>query len=196
MPSSASLNASLSSVLVDTCSKAIASFQSTAKEEKQVHSFEIDCRDLDKRFHSNDIRDANEFKEIFDTLKSVTNPVLYWFEIISDTSHQQIVESISNYKKDGGTRATPAMRKNISGGSRILYVGKVKNTFWGRLITHLGYLKGTGQTQGLQLDCWAKDICLKLRLHVVEFDKRMADYMTVIENAFAKELKPIIGKHK
>lgn len=196
MPSSASLNFYLSSLLVNTCSKAIASFQATANEEKKVHSLEIDCRDLDKRFHSNDIRDAKEFKEIFDTLKSITNPVLYWFEIISETSHQEIVERISKYKREGGTRATPAMRKKINGASRILYVGKVKNTFWGRLITHLGYLKGTGQTQGLQLDCWAKDICLKLRLNVIEFDKSMADYMTVVENAFAKELKPIIGKHK
>jgi hypothetical protein len=196
MPNSTSLNPDLSSLLADTCSNAIASFKVAANGEKKQHSFEIDCRDLDKSFHSNDIRDSKEFKEIFDTLNPITKPVLYWFEIISDTSHQEIVESILKYKKEDGTRATPAMKKNTDDTSRTLYVGKVKSFFWGRLITHLGYLKGTGQTQGLQLDCWAKDICLKQRLNVIEFDKSMADYMTVVEYAFAKELKPIIGKHK
>ncbi len=41
----------------------------------------------------------------------------------------------------------------------------------GKLITHLGYLKGKGQTQGLQLDSWSRHISLKLRLHIIEFDK-------------------------
>jgi hypothetical protein len=32
-------------------------------------------------------------------------------------------------------------------------------------------------------------------MHVFEFDHEMADYMGVLENQLAKELRPILGKH-
>ena len=190
------LNSNLELLLTSISSKAIISFQKMATEKMKIKSFEIDCRDLDNRFHATDIRESKEFKATFDILKSVTGPVLYWFEILSDTNPQRIVESIKNYKNGDGKRATPAIKKRGNDTSRILYVGKVKKAFCGRLITHLGYLKGSGQTQGLQLGCWAKDICLTLRLNFIEFDKGMADYMTILENGFAEHLRPLIGKHK
>ena len=86
------------------------------------------------------------------------------------------------------------MKKSIND-SRILYVGKVKRHFWGRLIQHLGYYK-VNRTQGLQLYYWAKELNLNLKVTVIEFEPEMIDLMEVLESALAKKLKPILGKHK
>lgn len=87
------------------------------------------------------------------------------------------------------------MKKNINLNSKTLYVGKVKGSFWGRLITHLGFYK-VNATQGLQLYYWAKHLSLDLKVHIMEFDNNMADTMPIIEYAFAKQLKPLAGRHK
>jgi len=49
-------------------------------------------------------------------------------------------------------------------------------------------------TQGLQLFHWAKELCLTLRVNVIEFDADMADVMPIIEYAFAKHQKLLVGK--
>ena len=89
----------------------------------------------------------------------------------------------------------PAIKTTIDYDSRTLYVGKVKGSFWGRLIQHLGFFK-VNATQGLQLYYWAKDLSLKLRVNIYVFDNNMADIMPIVEYAFAKRLKPLVGKHK
>lgn len=76
-----------------------------------------------------------------------------------------------------------------------LYVGKVKSKFWWRLITHFGFYK-VHRTQGLQLFYWAKELGLKIDVTVYEFNDEMANYMPIIENAVARDLKPLIGKHE
>jgi hypothetical protein len=196
MPSNFLSVPKLSIFLASFRRKAIASFETIQSEEFNIHSFEIDCQKLSPHFYTNDIRDSEEFKSLFKSVTQISKPVVYWFEIISNTTQQEIIEKLILYKQQVNARATPAIKKITPTDSRILYVGKVKGGFWGRLITHLGYLKGTGQTQGLQLDSWATGINLKLRLCILEFDKNMEDFMSVIEYSFAKELKPIIGKHK
>jgi hypothetical protein len=66
----------------------------------------------------------------------------------------------------------------------------------GQLITHFGFLKESGQTQGLQLNEWFKDLDLELELSILECDAQMVDYLPILELAFAKKLKPILGKHR
>lgn len=157
-------------------------------------SFTISCSDLED-FNYVDIRKADKFKELFDQLKIASGPTLYWFEIISDVDTQKVIEAINVYKKSEGAKATPALKTKIDFSSKVLYVGKVKGAFWGRLIQHLGFFK-VNATQGLQLFYWAKDVNLTLKVNVLEFDPNMADIMPIIEFAFAKRLKPLIGKHK
>ena len=161
---------------------------------KKEYSFTIDCSDLDD-YNYVDIRNSDKFKSIFDELKNVTGPTLYWIEIVSDTDTKKIIEAINNYKASEKPKATPALKSNIDYNTKTLYVGKVKGTFWGRLIQHLGFFK-VNATQGLQLFYWTKHLSLTLRFNILEFDNNMADTMTIIEYAFAGRLHPLIGKHK
>ncbi|WP_192820959.1 hypothetical protein [Rufibacter sp. LB8] len=161
---------------------------------KSYQTFEVDCKDLEDYNHI-DIRDSEKFKETFSQLKKVTGPVLYWFEIISDIDNQAIIAELTKYINLGDYKSVPALKKTLNFDTRALYVGKVKTQFWGRLIQHLGYYK-VKATQGLQLYYWAKNLPIKFKIHVYEFEKNMADLMPIVENALAKELKPLIGKHK
>ena len=157
-------------------------------------SFTINCGDLED-FNFVDIRESKNFKPIFDQLKELSGPTLYWFEIISDTDTELVVKSLNNYKTSANAKATPALKSKINFDSKVLYVGKVKGTFWGRLIQHLGFFKVNG-TQGLQLFYWAKDLSLNLKVHIFVFDNNMADIMPIVEYTFAKRFQPLVGKHQ
>jgi len=161
---------------------------------KKEYSFTVDCSDLDDYNHV-DIRESDKFKLIFDELKNASGPTLYWIDVVSDTDTKKIIEALNNYKTSDKPKATPALKSNIDYNSKTLYVGKVKGTFWGRLIQHLGFFK-VNATQGLQLFYWTKELSLTLRCNILEFDNNMADTMPIIEYAFAGRLHPLIGKHK
>lgn len=166
-----------------------------ANGTKKEHSFTINCTDLED-YNYIDIRQASKFKTIFEELAIVTGPTLYWIEILPGSiNNQEIVKALQSYKESIGAKNTPALKSNINYNSNILYVGKVKGVFWGRLIQHLGYFKVDG-TQGLQLFYWAKALGLCLKFNIIEFDTNMADTISIIEYAFAKKLEPLIGKHK
>ena len=137
----------------------------------------------------------SEHKEIFDSLQSIKGPVLYWFEIKDDYDRRIILEKLNSYKANVNLRSTPAIKKSADTTSNILYVGKVKQSFYGRVIQHLGFFTNP-QTQGLQLYHWLKGETITLELHVCEFHVDMANIIGILENDFARLLKPIIGKHK
>jgi hypothetical protein len=161
---------------------------------KRELTYSINCTDLED-YNLIDIRLSERFKPMFDELKEVTGPCLYWFELVSDTNATEIVSALNGYKVGIRPKATPALKSNINYSSKILYVGKVKRTFWGRLIQHLGFFK-VGATQGLQLFYWGKELNLELKLNIIEFEENMIDVMPIIEYAFAKKLQPLIGKHQ
>ena len=163
---------------------------------KSIFEYEINCVDLEEKYLHEDIRYSEKYKDLFEKLqKTEHNPCVYYFEIVSDITPDIIVEKIN--KTD---RNKPAIKDNYPKDSKILYVGKVKGCFWGRLIMHMGYhTQKSGilsYAHGLQLHHWAKELSLKLKVHVFEFEPDMADLMKVFENQFAKELRPIIGKHE
>ena len=125
-------------------------------------------------------------------------PCLYWYRIISDNTSIEIINSFKLYSDyETRERSVPALNSDnsIDHKSRVLYVGKVKGGIYGRVIQHLGCFS-SARTQGLQLYYWAKKIGLKLELNVFEFDTKMADILPIVEFAVAKELHPLIGKHK
>lgn len=158
---------------------------------------EIDCSKLDEKFITQDIRDSAEFKELFKSLEAVEEkPCVYFFEIVSETTVESIIDNLKNFKGEG---TVPAIKSNYPKESNILYVGKVKKLIWGRLIAHMGFHTTKNnpgyqsKAHGLQLRHWAKNI--KLRFYVYVFNPVVSDYMEIIERKFAKELNPIIGKH-
>jgi len=161
---------------------------------KQYYTFIIDCDTL-KDYNHNDIRTSPEYIDTFNVLMDLKGPVLYWFEIVSDTPGEVIRNSISQYSKDGNSKATPALKKTFVADSRCLYVGKVKRDVWGRMIQHLGFYKES-RTQGLQIFHWSKGLGLNLRVHLYVFESDISEIVSVFEIALAKNKNPIIGKHK
>jgi hypothetical protein len=142
----------------------------------------------------NDIRKSMDFKALFDILKSMKGPGLYWFEILSENTHEEIRQQLTEYKNKPSARANSAMWRYTVPDSKHLYVGKVKKDISGRIVTHLGYNKNP-HTSGLQLFHWAKGMNLSLRLNTMEFISEMEDLMGIIELKVAQNLHPIIGKH-
>lgn len=155
--------------------------------------FDINCTDL-KDYLNNNILKAEEHSDLFKRLCEMKGPVLYWFEILSDNTNDSIIVSLRGYKRLKDHRAIPYFKESYDRHTRILYVGKCKRDFYGRVIQHLGYFT-TPTTQGLQLYHWAKDINLKVRIHAIEFPNEMEDIMPIVESFFAKQLHPLIGKH-
>ena len=160
---------------------------------KNYFQHDFDCS-LFQDWNLTDIRQSEEHKELFDVLGTLTGPVLYWFEILPPTTNEDIRNAISVYKHSTEAKSVPALKLKYSRESNILYVGKVKRNFWGRVIQHLGYYQVV-RTQGLQLYHWARPLNLKLRLHAYQFEPGMEDLVAVFELKFARLLKPITGKH-
>lgn len=162
------------------------------KGAKQIYQFEIDCFEM-KDYNFINVLKESDFSHIFDVVTKISGPCLYYFEIESDHSAEEIVKRVTDYKSMQNSKAVPAIKKNYSQ-SKVLYVGKVKKGIWGRLVQHLGYYKVQG-TQGLQLFYWTKGTNVSLKMNILEFEYEMADYMGVLESKLALELKPILGKH-
>lgn len=160
---------------------------------KKIQEFTIDCELLED-YNDNDITKSEKYYQLFKDLRQLSGPCLYYFTIISEHSTQDLVNSIVEYSITENSKSTPAIKKNIPE-SKILYVGKVKRYFWGRVIQHLGFYS-TPRTQGLQLYYWTRANKLKLKLTVLEFESDMSDLLTILEIELAKQLKPIIGKHR
>jgi hypothetical protein len=162
------------------------------KGAKQIYQFDIDCFEM-KDYNYVNVLEKSDFSHIFDVVTKISGPCLYYFEIKSEHSPEEIVNRVIEYKLTQDSKAVPAIKKKFPQ-SRILYVGKVKKGIWGRLVQHLGYYKVQG-TQGLQLFYWTKGTNVSLKMNIFEFEQEMADYMGVLENKLAKELQPILGKH-
>lgn len=181
-------------IIKEISRKSIFPFQNLAeKGTKSTKEFYINCTELED-FNYSDITLSEKYKAMFSELKELKGPCLYYFEILSENLSSEIAEKIREYANSENSKAIPAIKKTIPE-SRILYVGKVKRHFWGRLIQHLGYYK-VDRTQGLQLYYWTKELNLNLKLVVYEFDSEMINLMEVLENDLAKHLKPILGKHR
>jgi hypothetical protein len=145
-------------------------------------------------FLNKNILEHELFRDNFKQLMELTGPVLYWFEISSNHTAKQIIESFRSYHKQIGSRPTPALKKGVRPDSQCLYVGKAKRYFYGRVIQHLGFEQG-GSSQGLQLYHWANDIGLKVKVHAYEFSPSMIELISVMEIELAKQMNPLLGKH-
>jgi hypothetical protein len=160
---------------------------------KKIKEFHFSCAELED-FNNIDITKSEKYSDVFDEMKDMTGPCAYFFELETDHLSADIIASIRKYSESENSKSIPAIKKTIPE-SKILYVGKVKRHFFGRFIQHLGFYK-VNRTQGLQLFYWAKELGIELKLTILEFEPEMINLMEVIENDLAKQLKPILGKHK
>ena len=159
---------------------------------KQIYQFEIKCCEM-KDYNNIGVTKNSDFSHIFDVVTTITGPCLYYFEIQSDHTAEEIINKVKDYKATNASKAVPAIKKHFSK-SKILYVGKVKKSLWARLVQHLGYYN-VPRTQGLQLFYWANEMNISLKMNILEFETEMADYIGILESDLAKELKPILGRH-
>lgn len=161
---------------------------------KNYYAFELDCSTMAVNYLEKDIRDKDsDYYKLINELQELTGPVLYWFEIKSNTDRQLIRDCIVKHKARS-SRITPYLRPKFNADSDCLYVGKVKRNFYGRIIQHMGFYS-TPKTQGLQLYHWAKDIGLVVTVHCYELQPEMIDMIAMMEFEMAERKRPIVGKH-
>lgn len=163
------------------------------KGRKGEFSFEYDCATSQDYRYVN-ILEKGQFVELFDKLKLITGPVIYWIEVVSNTSSQDISNAAYTYKLTN-ERHVPAIKSRINHDSKIIYVGKVQNGIFVRVMNHMGF-HASHKTQGLQMYHWGKDIGLKVQFHLMQLHEGCESILTVWEKALATKMKPIIGKHK
>lgn len=181
-------------ILSDFLSDTITSLENLRKNDVcKEFSCIFKCAELEDYLNHN-ITESIQFFGLFKELMEIKGPVLYWYEIISNHSNDEIINALQVYEQQQNHRAIPVFYKGYNRDTRILYVGKCKEKFWGRVIQHLGYFN-TPTTQGLQLYHWAKELHLEVKLHALEFTEDMADIMPIVESYFAKRLHPLVGKH-
>lgn len=189
------INKSMNENLKVFIEQTIKSLEYIKNNGAKEYSFEFDCSELEDFSQLKiNVLEHPKTKPFYAQLKEIKGPVLYWFEIVSGHNPIEIVSALSRYEGINEHRTIPKIRKKFCVTSDCLYVGKVKRSFYNRLMQHLGYFT-TPTTQGLQLYYWAKELHLKVRLHAIEFEREMEDMMPAVEQYFANTLKPLVGKH-
>jgi len=126
------------------------------------------------------------------------DPAVYWIEIKSEHSAEQIRTGYQNLKMIIGDRKIPAINKHYDKESKILYVGKGKFLLAGRMYIHLGY-EQRPVMQGLNLCRWdytGELTGLQLQLNIIYLPKNLEMLASVLELKIARKLRPILGKHR
>jgi hypothetical protein len=178
---------------------------------KQSSGFPINCTNLPTSGSEKNIYHHDNYKVLFEELEQIKeSPCVYWFELKESGHGQAILSSLKLYfekwknEKNAGTlkklrkyRAIPAMKERSSDiNTNILYVGKVKRDLKGRMVPHLGYYHTSPDTQGLQLCHWAKAFKLNITFNYIQLPEGLQDIAGYYEMKLARELKPLLGKHK
>lgn len=188
-------------------------------DEKFLGDFEIERVEINKEFFTGlgkgtTLEDSYS-KTIEKKLKSFSKkPVLYWFTFKNEYNGQEnLRKDFENFcstvkvlefrqgKKHYQTeqleyrRALSSYKTLSKEKSNVLYVGKVKKNFWGRLATHAGWATSP-KTAGLQLRYWYDfDKYPVLQLNYITLDTSLSDFVSILELELAKKLKPLIGRY-
>lgn len=144
-----------------------------------------------------------EHREVFQELRDIKSPVLYWFEIKTPEKLSENIRERYNLYRDKirgnynhpDYRNTSSFKKHLDPDSKALYVGKVEKNFLGRMVTHLGYSQSK-KTAGMQLFHWfdPKEFG-DITLNYFVFKNDMKYLISVLEKESAKQLKPILGRY-
>lgn len=161
---------------------------------KQFH-FSIDETKLNSDYSDKiNITQHGDFVSMFQALQEFKEfPALYFFQINPTIPKSEIVTRMKD-EREKYQLNIPA-DNSTKDNSGILYVGKVTECFFGRLIEHLGYHRDK-TSHGLQIDYWIPQIPNpQLSFTVFFFEKEVRNHIEVLERIVAKSLNPIIGKH-
>lgn len=137
----------------------------------------------------------DEILTLINNLKMVEGPVVYWIELSNEIKGEQLLSAFIDYSRTLSPRAIPARKKYPDIDSNVLYVGKVKRIFWGRIYQHLGFHRNKW-TQGLQLYFWTKELKPIFKINYCQFTNELVDILPLFEISLARRLRPILGKHK
>ncbi len=161
-----------------------------------AYTYSIDCDTLPDFNIGAGVFEDKQFKPFFTRLGTLTHPALYWFEITSDHTGENVYNMMRSYRESADRKNFPALKKRVDFNSRVVYVGKIKKRTDGRMFVHLGYYPVVG-TAGLQLAHWAVGTGLKLDLHIIELplSKETENLSALFEHKLASMLKPLAGKH-
>lgn len=160
------------------------------------NKFDVDSRmyhPMYKKEH--DVRYDTPFEPMFKWLTEYEiYPCLYRWELVPPYDGEKIKNVVISLKEKGFN--IPYVDTNAKTETDTLYIGKVQSCIWGRQIEHLGYHKQNQSHHGLHLHEWAKEMNLKLKLHVFVFPKECVSLIENFEHEFAKEYIPLIGSHR
>lgn len=161
-----------------------------------VYTVTIDCNTLPHYSIGEGCYNHASLKPFFDRLLTLNHPLVYWFEISSSHTGQQVFDMMKTYRDSANRKNFPALKKVIDPNSRIVYVGKSKRRTNGRMYTHLGYYHIPG-TAGLQLAHWAVGTGLVLRVNFIELPLswETQNLASLYEQRLANILRPLAGKH-
>ena len=111
------MNHILSDFLSDTCNSLENLRRNNVYKEFYYH---IKCENLED-FLSKDITQSVQYQDLLQDLMQIKGPVLYWYEITSSHSNNDIIKTLKEYKQKK-QRATPVIYKNYDRLTKILYV--------------------------------------------------------------------------
>lgn len=141
----------------------------------------------------------DQFSAISGYLRSITKPVIYWFECENENDAKDL-NTLYNMSKVN-LKSVPPVNGHIS---KVLYLGvrqggvykrpSTMSRIQGRIYHHFGLYK-VESTQGLKLSKWATVSGLKIKLTVIELNIKENQYLYIIEKLYSLELKPMFGKH-
>ncbi len=187
------------SFLQNTIQKQISLLQNNLNRLPLAKQIIIDKSFLNEEYKTpNSFNNSETHRELYNNLKTLKCPVLYWFELDKNkVDVDSIIADFKNFKENNKGRDSSAFpfTKDFSDRLKILYLGKVKKDFHLRLVNHLGYSTNPN-TVGLQLAHWFDTGKYgNLTLNYITLNKEMEQLISVLEIELAKELKPLIGKH-
>lgn len=110
------MNHILSDFLSDTCNSLENLRRNNVYKEFYYH---IKCENLED-FLSKDITQSVQYQDLLQDLMQIKGPVLYWYEITSSHSNNDIIKTLKEYKQKK-QRATPVIYKNYDRLTKILY---------------------------------------------------------------------------
>lgn len=131
---------------------------------------------------------ADEFLERCRELRSdlkKSGHAVYVFKI-DPRDAPRVREAYASVLKNDNDRYPPIKKLD----SEILYVGKITKNPWKRLHEHCS--QGRKKFSSLRLGAWMKDLAVTIDVYLVS-DK---DLLEDIEEALARELKPMFGRHR
>ena len=184
--------------------KSISGFEALLGQPFKQHRFAIDCAKMPgyDDYHRNNGNKGN-LTDLFKSLARIKTPVIYWFEFDAAVYVPKQLKLVEQYRKKQKRLSKKSGRvvplPNSNGAGKVFYVGKrlggsAKDGFThasGRIEMHLGYNTNCAN-QGLQLCHWCE---AQLTLNIIQLPRVAGRYLTIIEQLFAIELTPRLGRH-